>query len=142
MQTTEQYTSLVTSDEGPSRETSKFLLYFSGSCIPTNESLLLHDWQWLDELYAHADLTTVYSFTTHLKSSGYWLIASFTRSPVTWTICILSRWTYSIKKTQNIMTILSEIFTNILETALWVTNIPPCMYHYATTGIFGIVRSG
>jgi hypothetical protein len=28
-------------DEGPSLETSNFSLYFSGSCIPTNESLLL-----------------------------------------------------------------------------------------------------
>ena len=28
-------------DEGPSLETSKFSLYFSGSCIPSNESLLL-----------------------------------------------------------------------------------------------------
>ena len=27
--------------EGPSLETSKFSLYFSGSCISTNESLLL-----------------------------------------------------------------------------------------------------
>jgi hypothetical protein len=29
------------SSEGPSFETSKFSLYFSGICIPTNESLLL-----------------------------------------------------------------------------------------------------
>ena len=29
----------VTPDEGPSLETSKFSLYFSGSCIPINESL-------------------------------------------------------------------------------------------------------
>jgi hypothetical protein len=31
----------VTPDEGPSLETSKFSLYFSGSCIPTNESLFI-----------------------------------------------------------------------------------------------------
>ena len=31
----------VTPDEGPSLETSKFSLYFSASCIPTNESLFL-----------------------------------------------------------------------------------------------------
>jgi hypothetical protein len=31
---------LVTPDEGPSLETSHFSLYCSGSCIPTNESLL------------------------------------------------------------------------------------------------------
>ena len=31
--------SLVTPDEGHSLETSKLSLYFSGSCIPTNESL-------------------------------------------------------------------------------------------------------
>ena len=30
-----------TPDEGPSLETSKFSLYFSGSCIPTNESLFI-----------------------------------------------------------------------------------------------------
>jgi hypothetical protein len=29
----------VTPDEGPSLETSTFSLYFSGSCIHTNESL-------------------------------------------------------------------------------------------------------
>ena len=28
-------------DEGPSLETSKFSLYFRGSCIPTNESLFI-----------------------------------------------------------------------------------------------------
>ena len=28
-------------DEGPSLKTSKFSLYFSGSCIPTNESLFI-----------------------------------------------------------------------------------------------------
>jgi hypothetical protein len=32
---------LVTADEGPSLETSKFSSYFSGSCIPTNESLFI-----------------------------------------------------------------------------------------------------
>ena len=32
---------LVTPDEGPSLETSKFSLYFSGSCIPTNENFLI-----------------------------------------------------------------------------------------------------
>ena len=32
-------TSLVIPHEGSSVETSKFSLYFSGSCIPTNESL-------------------------------------------------------------------------------------------------------
>jgi hypothetical protein len=31
----------VTPDQGPSLETSKFSLYFSGSCIPTNESLFI-----------------------------------------------------------------------------------------------------
>jgi hypothetical protein len=31
----------VTPDEGPSLETSKFSLYFSGSCTPTNESLFI-----------------------------------------------------------------------------------------------------
>ena len=31
----------MTPDEGPSLETSKFSLYFSGSCIPTNESLFI-----------------------------------------------------------------------------------------------------
>ena len=31
----------VTPDEGPSLETSKLFLYFSGSCIPTNESLFI-----------------------------------------------------------------------------------------------------
>jgi hypothetical protein len=29
----------ITPDKGPLFETSKFSLYFSGSCIPTNESL-------------------------------------------------------------------------------------------------------
>jgi hypothetical protein len=33
--------SLLTGDQGPSLKTSKFSLYFSGSCIPINESLLL-----------------------------------------------------------------------------------------------------
>ena len=33
---------LVTPDEGPSLETSKFSLYFTGSCIPTNESLFVN----------------------------------------------------------------------------------------------------
>ena len=37
--TRDSLTSLVTRDEGPSVETSKFSLYFSGRCIPTNESL-------------------------------------------------------------------------------------------------------
>ena len=32
---------LETPDEGPSLETSKFSLYSSGSCIPTNESLFI-----------------------------------------------------------------------------------------------------
>jgi hypothetical protein len=32
---------LVTPDEGPSLETSKLSLYFSGSFIPINESLLI-----------------------------------------------------------------------------------------------------
>ena len=31
----------LTPDEGPSLETSKFSLCFSGSCIPTNESLFI-----------------------------------------------------------------------------------------------------
>ena len=31
----------VIPDEGPSLETLKFSLYFSGSCIPTNERLFL-----------------------------------------------------------------------------------------------------
>ena len=31
----------VTPDEEPLVETSKFSLYFSGSCIPTNESLFI-----------------------------------------------------------------------------------------------------
>jgi hypothetical protein len=31
----------LTPDEGPSLETSKFSLYFSGSCIPSNKRLLL-----------------------------------------------------------------------------------------------------
>jgi hypothetical protein len=30
---------IVAPDEGPSLETSKFSSYFSGNCIPTNESL-------------------------------------------------------------------------------------------------------
>jgi hypothetical protein len=29
------------SNEGPSLETSKYSLYFPGSCIPTNESLFI-----------------------------------------------------------------------------------------------------
>ena len=33
--------SLITPDEGPSFETSKLSLYFSGSCIPTNISVLI-----------------------------------------------------------------------------------------------------
>jgi hypothetical protein len=32
---------LVTPDKGPSLETSKFSLYFSGSCIPTNKGLFI-----------------------------------------------------------------------------------------------------
>jgi hypothetical protein len=33
--------SITNRDEGPSLETSKFSLYFSGSYIPTNESLFI-----------------------------------------------------------------------------------------------------
>ena len=32
---------IVTPDEEPSLETSKFYLSFSGSCIPTNESMFI-----------------------------------------------------------------------------------------------------
>jgi hypothetical protein len=38
---------LLTPDEGPSLETSKFSFYYSDSCIPTNESLLLQYWHGL-----------------------------------------------------------------------------------------------
>jgi hypothetical protein len=37
-------TRLVTADERSSFETSKFSLYFSGSCIPTNKSLFINSY--------------------------------------------------------------------------------------------------
>ena len=37
-------------DEGPSLEMSKFSLYFSSSCIPTNESLFIYYWHYLAAL--------------------------------------------------------------------------------------------
>jgi hypothetical protein len=36
-----EFERLIVYSRGPSLQTSKFSLYFPGSCIPTNESLLL-----------------------------------------------------------------------------------------------------
>jgi hypothetical protein len=37
---------VLTPDEGPSLETSKFPLYFSGSCIPTGQRKLTCSYYW------------------------------------------------------------------------------------------------
>jgi hypothetical protein len=45
---------IVTPDEAPSLETSKFFLYFSGSRIPTNESLF-YCYTVISVSYKHTD---------------------------------------------------------------------------------------
>ena len=69
MQLPEKYKVGVTS-EGPSLETSKFSLYFSGSCIPTNDSLFInYYWHCLhDALFKYFKLTHSATIKLHFTA--------------------------------------------------------------------------